>query len=112
MKHRSILFFCAGACVAVSSLQAKERSPNIVLIMTDQQRADFLAREGYPIDTMPFVDELASNEIWFNKAYTSSPASVPARTSLLTGRFPKATHVRSNQNEIDAYFEKDLFHCP
>lgn len=110
MKHRTIFPYCVGTCIAISSLQAKEKSPNIVLIMTDQQRADFLAREGYPIDTMPFVDELASNGTWFNKAYTSSPASVPARTSLLTGRFPKATHVRNNQNEVDAYFEKDMFH--
>ena len=61
MKHRTIFPYCVGTCIAISSLQAKEKSPNIVLIMTDQQRADFLAREGYPIDTMPFVDELASN---------------------------------------------------
>ncbi|MEN6321997.1 MAG: sulfatase-like hydrolase/transferase [Proteiniphilum sp.] len=110
MKYRIILPCCVGTCMAIPTLQAKEKNPNIVLIMTDQQRADFLAREGYPIDTMPFVDELASQGTWFNRAYTSSPASVPARTSLLTGRFPKATHVRNNQNETDAYFEKDLFH--
>lgn len=85
-------------------------SPNIVLIMTDQQRADLLSREGYPLNTMPFLDRLASHGTWFDKAYTTSPASVPARTSLLTGRYPKATHVRNNQNEQDAFFEKDMFH--
>ena len=32
---------------------------NIVLIMTDQQRADLCTREGYPLDTTPFLDSLA-----------------------------------------------------
>ena len=34
--------------------------PNIVMIMTDQQRADLCRREGYPLDTTPFLDELAT----------------------------------------------------
>src|SRR5690554_4382264 len=110
MRYKIILPYCVGSCFAISTLEAQEQKPNIVLIMTDQQRADLLAREGYPIDTMPFVDKLASEGTWFNKAYTASPASVPARTSMLTGRYPKATRVKSNQNEVDAYFEKDMFH--
>ena len=34
-------------------------APNIVIIMTDQQRADLCAREGFPLDTTPFLDGLA-----------------------------------------------------
>jgi arylsulfatase A-like enzyme len=34
--------------------------PNILLIMTDQQRADFTAAGGLGLDTMPFVDSLAA----------------------------------------------------
>lgn len=110
MKIQSLLTGMAGSCLTLACFQAEAKSPNIVLIMTDQQRADLLAREGYPLNTMPTVDELAYNGTWFNKAYTTSPASVPARTSLLTGRYPKATHVRCNQNEQDAFFDKDIFH--
>ena len=33
--------------------------PNIVIVMTDQQRADISAREGHPLDTTPFLDALA-----------------------------------------------------
>ena len=33
--------------------------PNIVIIMTDQQRADVCKREGFPLDTTPFLDNLA-----------------------------------------------------
>lgn len=74
---------------------ASER-PDIVLVMTDQQRADFMAGEGFGLDTMPFVDSLAGQGVRFRRAYTSSPLCVPARCSLMTGRFPKVTGVRQN----------------
>lgn len=70
--------------------------PNIVVIMTDQQRADFSAAEGYPLDPMPFVDQLGTEGQRFRHAYTPMPTCGPARTSLMTGRFPKATRVREN----------------
>ncbi len=83
--------------------------PNIILIMTDQQRADQSAREGFPLDTTPFLDALAAQGTWFNRAYTSTPQCAPARTSLLTGRYPSATRVRTNHNLPDAVYEKDLW---
>ena len=82
--------------------------PNIVLIMTDQHRADLCAREGYPLDTTPTLDRLAREGVWFDRAYTTSPTCLPARVSMLTGRFPSATRVRSNHNAADATYERDL----
>lgn len=87
----------------------RRQRPNIVIIMTDQQRADLTAREGYPLDLTPFADRMGKIGAWFDKAYTPCPASGPARVSLLTGRFPKATHTDSNHNIGDAIYEKDLF---
>lgn len=70
--------------------------PNIVLVMTDQQRADCTAGEGFGLDTMPFFDLLAERGRRFRNAYTTFPACVPARTSLMTGRFPSTHRVRQN----------------
>lgn len=109
MNSKTIIATCLGTCFTIGVAQATTKSPNIVLVMVDQLRADLLAREGFPLNTMPNLDNLAKQGTWFNKAYTTSPASVPARTSMITGRFPKATHVRSNPNEKDAYFQTDLF---
>lgn len=50
------------------SLFAQTDKPNIVVIMTDQQRADLCGREGFPMDITPFVDELAHQNAWFDKA--------------------------------------------
>jgi len=82
--------------------------PNIIIIMTDQQRADISKREGFPVDTTPFLDELAKSGQWFRYAYTSSPLCAPARISMLTGRFPSAHHVKINTTIRHAYFRKDL----
>jgi arylsulfatase A-like enzyme len=83
--------------------------PNVIIIMTDQQRADLSQREGYSLDTTPFLDQLAQQGVWFNRAYTPAPICVAARTSMLTGRYPSATHVRSNHNIKDAFYSKDMF---
>jgi arylsulfatase A-like enzyme len=96
---------------AASSEAAKAPSlgkPNIVVIMTDQQRADVSKREGFPLETTPFLDHLACRGTWFNRAYTSMPACVPARTSMLTGRFPSAARVRTNHNAKDVTCDRDL----
>ena len=90
------------------SLMAQTDKPNIVIIMTDQQRADLCGREGFPLAVTPYVDQLAQENVWFNKAYTVAPASSPARCSMFTGRFPSATHVRTNHNIPDIFFEQDL----
>ena len=79
-----------------------------MLILVDQFRADASKREGFELNTTPFLDDLAESGVWFNKAYCAMPACVPSRTSMMTGRFPSATHVRSNWNVNDAYYETDL----
>ena len=99
--------------LAVSSATAREagtpRKPNFIFIMTDQQRADLCGREGYPLDVTPFVDRMAAEGVWFDRAYTPAPISGPARVAFLTGRFPKATRVKSNHNIEDAVYKDDLF---
>ena len=82
--------------------------PNFIIIMTDQQRADICQREGFPLDTTPFLDNLARQGIWFNRAYTTMPACLPARVSMLTGRYPSATRARTNHNGEDATYSRDL----
>ncbi|GHU98789.1 sulfatase [Bacteroidia bacterium] len=115
MKTSILISAAAVSAAGIGALQARQQppsqaqKPNVIIFMVDQQRADLLAREGYPLQTMPFADSLARCGAWFNRAYTSAPASVPARTSMVTGRFPKATRVRSNHNAEDAFFVKDLF---
>ncbi len=85
-----------------------DNKPNILVIMTDQQRADFLKGQGFALDTMPFLEGLKQRGVWFDAAYTSMPICTPARISMLTGRFAKAHGMIANWSPITARYEQDL----
>lgn len=82
--------------------------PNIVIVMTDQQRADLRKSRGYALDTMPFLDAWAQRGVDFVNAYTPNPTCMPARVSMFTGRYPSCHHVRTNHNAKDALYSRDL----
>ncbi len=65
--------------------------PNILLIMTDQQRGDCLGIEKHPVLLTPTMDRIARQGVHFTHAYSTCPVCIPARRSLLSGQFP-ATH--------------------
>ncbi len=87
---------------------ASLKKPNIVIVMTDQQRADLRKGCGYPLDTMPHLDRFANEGVEFTRAYTPNPTCMPARVSLFTGRYPSCHRVRTNHNAADAYYTRDL----
>jgi arylsulfatase len=70
--------------------------PNILFLMTDQQRWDALGCVGGWVRT-PALDRLADEGVRFSNAYTNSPVCVPARASLATGRYPHNTGVWKNE---------------
>ena len=82
--------------------------PNILIVMSDQQRADLRKGWGYLLDTMPFLDQFASEGVDFGRAYTPNPTCMPARVSMFTGRYPSAHQVRTNHNAKDALYTQDL----
>ena len=61
--------------------------PNILLILTDQWRGDFLGSLGHKAKT-PFLDELAGEGFTFTNAYSASPSCIAARACVLTGKKP------------------------
>jgi len=85
-----------------------ESRPNIMVIITDQQRADFLAGQGFGIDTMPFLESLRPRGAWFKAAYTALPVCLPARISMLTGRFAKAHSMIANWSPVSGRRGTDM----
>ncbi len=70
--------------------------PNILLLFTDQQRADTIAALGNPVIKTPALDALVREGTSFTHAYTPSPVCVPARHALITGRPPHCTGMVDN----------------
>lgn len=83
--------------------------PNIIIVISDQHRAGLTKRSGYPLDTSPTLDSLAEGGVSFDRAYVTCPVCMPSRTTMLTGRWPQAHHVRENSQGRDAYFGQDIF---
>lgn len=62
--------------------------PNVLLIMCDQLRGDCLGFAGHPDVKTPYLDSLAAQSTFFERAYSACPTCLPARVSLFTGQTP------------------------
>lgn len=88
-----------GADPVVGDDPAQER-PNIVFILTDDQRWDTV--RGY----MPIVEsELIAKGLEFENAFASNPLCCPSRASILTGLYAHSHGVWDNFNGPQGGFE-------
>ncbi|MFZ1105796.1 MAG: alkaline phosphatase family protein [Hyphomicrobiaceae bacterium] len=60
---------------------------NILFIMCDQLRWDYLSCYGHPHLQTPNIDALAARGVRFTRAYVQSPVCGPSRMSFYTGRY-------------------------
>jgi len=74
--------------------------PNIILIVSDQHRGDWLGYAGNPFVETPNMDRMAREGVHFTNAYCNSPFCVPSRMSMMTGRYPHHTGVYTNSDYL------------
>ncbi len=60
---------------------------NVLFIMCDQLRWDYLSCTGHPHLHTPNIDRLAERGVLFDRAYVQSPICGPSRMSFYTGRY-------------------------
>ena len=63
------------------------RPRNILFIMCDQLRFDYLSCHGHPTLQTPHIDALAERGVSFTRAFCQSPICGPSRMSFYTGRY-------------------------
>jgi len=79
-----------------SDISVKQQmKPNILFIMTDQQRWDAMGCSGGWVQS-PNMDKIASEGVRYTNCVTTSPVCVPARLSLATGLYAHNTGVWNN----------------
>ncbi|MEP0962479.1 MAG: sulfatase-like hydrolase/transferase [Roseobacter sp.] len=83
-------------------------SPNIVFIITDQQRYDTIAAFGFDHMITPNLDRLAQRGTSFENMYITSPSCAPSRASLFTGTYPHTNGVFRNDEPWQYCWVKDL----
>jgi arylsulfatase A-like enzyme len=63
--------------------------PNIIMILTDDQRWDALGHAGNDIIRTPCMDELAREGVWFPNAFVTTPICAASRASIMTGLYER-----------------------
>ncbi|MCK9862157.1 sulfatase-like hydrolase/transferase [Paenibacillus sp. ATY16] len=76
--------------------------PNIIMIVSDQHRADWMGNAGASYLQTPNLDRLAEGGVRFTEAYCNSPFCVPSRMSMMTGRYPSRTGVYNNEHILSS----------
>lgn len=81
-----IALLVAGAIVIPAVVaQCEESRPNIIFLLTDDQRDNSVAAMGHPYVKTPHFDQLMRESVRFRNAYAASPVCSPSRTSFFTG---------------------------
>ena len=71
------------------------RRPNVILLMTDQHRADALGCMGNVIVQTPNFDRLAASGVVFEQAFVQCPVCMASRGAIHTGRYPRTIRIPS-----------------
>ena len=86
-----------GTALLAASANEAGKSPNILVIITDQQFADSMSCcIGRDYIHTPNMDSLAASGIRFTRAYCANPLCVPSRTSMFTGHYLHETGIQTN----------------
>jgi arylsulfatase A-like enzyme len=91
------LVFLATILAAVGPGGARAERPNILFIISDDQRWDALGAAGNQAIHTPVLDRLAREGVWFRQATIHVPQCSPTRATLLTGLPPHRHRWYSNQ---------------
>jgi choline-sulfatase len=75
-------------------------APNILLVMSDQHRADMMGCAGDPSMRTPSLDALASEGVRFSRVSCQGPLCMPSRASFMTERYVRDHGVYTNSEEI------------
>ncbi|MAI32238.1 MAG: sulfatase [Rhodopirellula sp.] len=87
---------CAHITVAEESVGGVERSPNIVMLIADDQQYSDFGFMGNPRVQTPNLDELARGSAIYTNAYVPSSLCRPSLVTLLTGLYPHQHGVHFN----------------
>ena len=90
------LFLSVALTLACGSRLNAAEKPNVIVMMTDDQRHDFMSCAGHPFLKTPHTDRIAKEGVRFTNAFVTNALCAPSRATLLTGQYSHANGVRDN----------------
>lgn len=96
---RTIAALCAILLLVSSAFAADAKRPNVLLILTDDQRWDCLGVAGHKHLKTPNIDRLAKEGAYFKNAFCTTSLCSPSRASILSGLYAHKHGVSNNFTE-------------
>ena len=84
--------------------------PNVLFLMTDQHRADWMTCAGSNMVPTPHIDRIAARGVRFENAYCPDPVCTASRMSLLTGLYSHNTGAINNSDRLDWRYKTMAHH--
>ena len=91
---------CAGLGLARPVPAADDQRPNVLVILTDDQRWDCMSCAGHPYLKTPNIDRLAHEGVYFKNAFCTTSLCSPSRASILSGLYAHSHGVLNNFTEL------------
>jgi N-acetylglucosamine-6-sulfatase len=102
-----LLATTAAACGGTSPAPVSGARPNVVFVLTDDQRWDAISLAGnsqVPLQT-PNIDRIGREGVYFRRAFATTALCSPSRASILTGQYAHVHGVTNNFTEFPATTE-------
>lgn len=100
---------------AMQAPQGAQARPNIIFIITDQQRYDTIGALGFPYMDTPNLDRLAREGVTFTNCFVAGASCAPSRASLFSGYYPHTAGVMRNADSWRSSWVQQLaasgYHC-
>ena len=106
LTRRSVLSALTGTMV--SGAENTVRSPNVLLVISDQLHHQAIASAGNATVQTPNIDSLARDGVRFENALCPTPFCSPTRASLMTGLYPHQHGITKNLSRNSAGLDPDL----
>jgi arylsulfatase A-like enzyme len=91
--------------VYASEKEVQKQRPNIIVILTDDQRWDAIGAMGNPIIQTPNMDKLANNGVLFQNAFVTTSICCVSRASILTGLYEPGHGI----HDFDTDLSKEVY---
>lgn len=95
---RLLLCLVLWSGLGLMPLRAEQPRPNLVIMMTDDQRADALSCAGNTVLKTPHLDRLATEGMRFRNMFVTNALCAPSRATLLTGLYSHSHGVIDNMD--------------
>ena len=110
LPPRISTFLLLIVCTAILSIvsgtngicEENRKTPNVIFILTDDQRWDCLSCEGHPCLQTPHMDRIAKEGVRFAKMFVTTSLCSPSRASMLSGLYAHSHGVTNNFTDYPA----------